>query len=311
MFLIALLIGLLMLVGGAELIVRGGGKLALVLRVPALVVGLTIVAFGTSAPELAVSVTAALRASTEIALANVTGSNIANIALVLGLAALVAPMHVERGLMRREVPVCIGLQTIVPLLCLDGTLSRFDGVLLLLLGIGYNTWLVWDARTMRASVDIDELPELDEDDNDWRRHAAVLVAGLAVLLLGAQLFVTGAVQIAHMMNLSDRFIGLTVVALGTSAPEVATGVVASYRQQADLATGNALGSNILNITMVLAATAMLHPIVIEDRLALVDMAVALGVTAILIPLVLRDRVVSRFEGGAMALGYVGYLFLLT
>jgi cation:H+ antiporter len=312
-YLIALLIGLLMLVGGAELLVRGGGRIALALRVPALVVGLTVVAFGTSTPELAVSVTAAYRASTEMALANVTGSNIANILLVLGLAGLVTPIHVDRALIYREVPICFGLQALVPLMCLDGVVSRLDGFILLMLGVGYNGWLVMDAWRRRAhmSDEAEELDGIEGDGADWRWHLVLLVSGLLVLLVGAQFFVGGAREIAMMLGMSDRTIGLTVIALGTSAPEVATAVVSAYRGQADLATGNSLGSNILNITMVLGITAMVMPVVIVDQGALLDLGVAVLVVGLLVPMVLRDRVLSRVEGGVMASGYLVYLAVLA
>jgi cation:H+ antiporter len=307
LFLIALAVGLVMLVAGADLIVRGGGKLALALRVPALVVGLTIVAFGTSAPELAVSMTAAYRASTEMALANVTGSNIANIVLVLGLAAVVSPLRMDRGLIRREVPVCLGLQILVPLMCLDGLIARWEGGVLLASGVTYNTWIVWDALRRRAKL----AEGAQRPANHWQWHLLVLLGGILVLVAGAQLFVGGAVEVAQLLGMSDRYIGLTVVALGTSAPEVATSMVSSHRGEAELATGNVLGSNILNITMVLALTALVRPIVIMDQWSLADLLVAVLVTLALIPIVLRDKSVSRVEGGAMAAGYVTYLVLIS
>jgi len=306
LFLIALAVGLVMLLAGAELIVRGGGRLALTLRVPALIVGLTIVAFGTSAPELAVSVTASYRASTEMALANVTGSNIANIALVLGLAALVSPLRMDRGLIRREVPVCLGLQFLVPVMCLDGVIARWEGGVLLLSGVSYNAWIVWDAWRRRP-----ELGDGHDSHSQWQWHLIILLGGIVVLVAGAQLFVGGAVQIAQLLGMSDRYIGLTVVAIGTSAPEMATSMVSSYRGEADLATGNALGSNILNITMVLAFTALVHPVVIMDQWSLADLIVAFFVTLTLIPMTLRDKLVSRAEGGVMAAGYVAYLILIS
>jgi len=307
LFLIALAVGLVMLVAGADLIVRGGGQLALALRVPALIVGLTIVAFGTSAPELAVSMTAAHRASTEMALANVTGSNIANIVLVLGLAAVVAPLQMDRSLIRREVPVCLGLQILVPLMCLNGVIARWEGGVLLALGVTYNTWIVWDALRRRAKLAEGER----RPANHWQWHFLLLLGGILVLVAGAQLFVGGAVEVAGLLGMSDRYIGLTVVALGTSAPEVATSMLSSHRGQAELATGNVLGSNILNITMVLALTALVRPIVIMDPWSLADLVVAVLVTLALIPIVVRDKSVSRVEGGAMALGYVTYLVLIS
>ncbi len=306
-YVIALVVGLVLLVGGADLLVRGGGKLALALRIPALVVGLTIVAFGTSTPELAVSVTAAFRASTEMALANVTGSNIANIALVLGLVALVQPIKVDRGLIRREVPVCLGLQLLVPLLLLDGVLGRIDGGILLAAGVVYNVIIVWDAIANRPALGEDDPSPDGASNTGW--NVFLLLLGVAVLLVGAHVFVGGAVEVAGRLGLSDRFIGLTVVALGTSAPEIATGVVSAYRGEADLALGNSLGSNVLNITLVLSATALIRPIVIVDQAAFLDLGVALATTLLLVPMVVRDRLLSRVEGGILAGGYVVYLLV--
>jgi cation:H+ antiporter len=300
-----LLIGLVLLVVGAEMLVRGGGQLALALRVPALVVGLTIVAFGTSAPELLVSVTAAMNASTEMALGNVNGSNLANIALVLGLAAMVNPLVVERTLMRRDVPSCLALQLMVPALCYDGILSRGDGFILLGGGVVYNVWLLYEALRGRAPVLDDEL-DLD-DDSSPAKHFAMLLVGIVVLVGGAVLFVDGAEGVAKAFELSDRFIGLTVVALGTSAPEIATAVASARRGDTDLAVGNSLGSNLLNIAMVLGLTSIISPIVIHDTGAFRDMAAAVVVTALLIPFVLKGRV-TRLEGGLMAAAYLGYMF---
>lgn len=314
MFMIGLLVGLLMLVVGAELLVRGGGQIALALRIPALVVGLTVVAFGTSTPELAVSVTAALAASTDMALANVTGSNIANILLVLGLAALVSPIHVDRTLMRREVPAALGLQILVPILFLDKVLGRFDGILLVAAGVAYNGWLIGDAWRRRGTPSEAEQEELDavgRASGGLRWHLFLLVSGLGTLLVGAHWFVEGAVVLAERLGMSDRAIGLTVVAVGTSAPEVATSMVSAYRGHSDLATGNALGSNILNISIVLGITAIIFPIRLVDPAAFIDMGVAVVVAALLVPMVVRDQVISRVEGAIMSALYIGYVAAIT
>lgn len=304
MFVLLLLIGLVMLVAGAELLVRGGGQLALALRVPALVVGLTIVAFGTSTPELMVSVTAALKASTEMALANVNGSNIANIALVLGAAAVVRPLVVDRTLMRREIPSCLGLQILLPVLCLDGGLSRIDGGFLLIVGIAYNVWLLFEALRGRAPPMDDDL-EVVEGTPTYV-NVLMLVVGVAVLIVGANLFVSGAETVAEIFGLSERFIGLTVVALGTSAPELATGLVSAYRGEVDLAVGNSLGSNLFNISMVLGITAMIQPIPVGDPAAWNDMYAAVCITGLLIPIVLFGRL-NRPAGAMMVLLYFAYM----
>jgi cation:H+ antiporter len=305
--LVLLLVGLLGLVFGADMLVRGGGQLALALRVPALVVGLTIVAFGTSTPELFVSINAALSASSDMALANVNGSNVANIALVLGLAALVRPLTVDRRLIRREIPVYMGLQLSVLGLAWDGSLSRMDGSLLVLGGVVYNLWLLIDVQRQRGVVDVEEV-EREEGTGPWV-HVAFLVGGLVVLAVGANLFVANAEIMALHFGLSERFVGITVLALGTSAPEMATAVVSAHRGEVDLAIGNSIGSNILNIAMVLGLTSIISPIVIADPSAYKDLGVACLVGVVMVPLVLRDRVLSRSEGGLMALCYVVYLFM--
>ncbi len=304
LFVVTLLIGLAMLVAGAELLVRGGGQLALALRVPALVVGLTIVAFGTSTPELMVSLTAALEASTEMALANVNGSNLANIALVLGLAAMVRPLVVERTLMRRDVPSLLALQIMVPILAWDGLLSRFDGMVLLGGGIAYNAWLLVVALRGRAPALGDEL-EMD-DDSGVARNLFMLVAGMVILVVGAQFFVGGAVVMAQYIGLSDRVIGLTVVALGTSAPEIATAIASARRGDTDLAVGNSIGSNLLNISMVLGLTSVISPIRILDGGAFQDMGAAVFITLGLVPFVLKGSM-SRAEGAVLSVAYILYV----
>lgn len=303
MFVIALLVGLVLLVVGAEMLVRGAGQLALAFRVPALVVGLTVVAFGTSAPELSVSVAAAFTASTEMALSNVNGSNVANIALVLGLAALIRPLVVRRDMLRRDVPSLMVLQMLVPLMCLDGRISRVDGAVLFSVGVGYNAWLLFDALRGRMALDPDD--EI-EASGRWWYDGLLLVLGSAVLVFGASIFVDGAVSTARWAGLSDRFIGLTVVALGTSAPEVATAVSSAYRGNTDLAVGNSIGSNILNIAMVLGITSMILPIQIQDPGVWTDFGFALAVTCLLVPMVLSRRL-GRSGGAVLVIGYVAYI----
>lgn len=308
MFLVTLLIGLLMLVGGAELVVRGGGQVALAMRIPALIVGLTIVAFGTSAPELGVSLAAAMGPGTEMALANVIGSNIANIVLVLGLSALVRPLLLDERVARREIPVCVLLQIMVPLFALNGVIGRAEGLALFAVGVGYNVWLIREARIRRARV-LDDEEEIVASDGSTAYHLLQLFAGIALIGVGSYLFVGGAEVIALKLGLSPRYVGLTVVALGTSAPELATSIMSSYRGESDLAVGNVLGSNILNITLVLALTTLIQPIQLPNGDANVDLGVAFVATLLMLPLVLRDRPLGRLEGGVLAGGYLAYVLL--
>lgn len=295
-----------MLLIGAELLVRGGGRIALALRVPVIVVALTIVAFGTSMPEITVSVTAAMRGAPGMALGNVVGSNIANIALVLGAAAIVSPVVVGRELMRREVPALLLMHIALPIMLLDSVVGRIDGAILLLIGVVYNAMLIRDALAGRAPVGDDDV----EAGGDYLTNGVLLVMGLAALVAGASFFVDGATVIARMMGLSDRVIGLTVVALGTSAPEVVTGMVSAYRDENDMAVGNSMGSNILNLSLALALTALISPVEMVDSGTWKDLAVAFLVTLLLVPLILTGRRISRTEGALFVLAYLVYVVML-
>lgn len=300
---ITLLAGLALLVGGAELLVRGAGRVAIALRVPVMVVALTIVAGGTSMPEILVSLQAALAGSSDIALANVTGSNICNIALVLGASAMVSPVMVGRELMRRELPAVALLQGMVPVLGFDGSLSRVDGALLLVVGLAYNAMLVRDALAVRRA-ELSAGSEAESVSIPW--NLALFVAGLALLFVGSEWFVAGAVALAANLGLDERVIGLTVVAVGTSTPEIVTSLLAAWRGDSDMAVGNVLGSNIINITLALGLTAMIYPIGVGEG-ARTDMAVALAVSFALAPLVHRGREISRAEGAVFVGGYMVYL----
>ncbi len=313
MYVIELVIGLVALVGGAELLVRGGSHMALAFRVPILIVGLTLVAFGTSTPELAVSITAALSETddlgkgTEMALANVNGSNMANILLVLGIASLVAPLRVDRRLMRREVPTLLALQFSVPLVMMGGVITRIEGFLLLSGGIAYNIWLVYEAMKLREAY-VPEDDDLDITNVNLPKDVAMFVFGLVVMLGGAVFFVSGAVTLAQNLGFSAWFIGLTVLALGTSMPEVITGIVASWRGEVDLAIGNSLGSNILNISMVLGITAMIKPIEFENPAVWVDTGIVCCVALLLVPIVMSGSGrLSRLGGALMIMTYLAIL----
>lgn len=303
MFLLTFLVGLLMLVFGAHYLVEGGGRVAVGLHVPAVVVGLTIVAFGTSAPELTVSVMAAFQASTEMAMSNVNGSNIANVFFVLGLAAMVHPLTVEHSLLRRDIPAVILLQSMVIVLALDGVFGQFDGLMVLLGGVAYNAYLFYEVYRGRAAPD-----EEVEAGGTLVTNSLKLLGGLVVLVIGANWFVDGAVQVAKYLNFSDRLIGLTVVALGTSAPEAAAAVTAARQGEVEMAVGGSVGSNILNIAMVLGITAMIKPMDLSSGGFLQDMGVALLAALVLVPIVQRGSL-NRSGGAVMVLVYLGYMGL--
>ncbi len=307
---LSFLVGLGMLLAGAELLVRGAGRLALALDVPVMIVALTIVAFGTSMPEIVVSVTAAIDGNPDVALGNINGSNIANIALVLGTCAIVVPLAVGRELMRREVPVLLAMQVALLGMLWDGVLNRIEGSVLVAMGVGYNLWLVRDALSGRAAVDLEDVEELPTRSDPWT-NAALLVAGLALLIGGGQFFVDGAVTIARWLEIDDRVVGVTVVALGTSMPELATSVVSAVRDEADMAVGNALGSNILNLALALGLAAIIHPLESASDGPFFDAMVATLVALLLVPVVLRGRVVSRTEGALLAGAYLIYVVALA
>jgi cation:H+ antiporter len=301
-----LLVGLALLVGGAELLVRGGGQLALGLRVPPLVVGLTVVAFGTSTPELAVSISAAFSGSTDAAMGNVLGSNIANVLLVLGVGALAAPLLVDRSLIRREIPALLVLQLLLPLLCFDGKVGWIDGLVLVGLGLFYNGLLVRQALKDRsASV----ASGVDAPKSVWWRDVLFLLVGIGLLVGGAQVFVGAALEIAGWLGWSDRFIGLTVIAIGTSAPELVTTAVSAFRGEVDIAIGNVVGSNILNLAIVLGLTAIVQPVVLADAGVWLDLGVASAVAVILVPIALALGRIGRPLGAVLVLLYAGYLAL--
>jgi cation:H+ antiporter len=300
-------LGLLILVVGAEGLVRGSSALALRLGVTPLVIGLTVVAFGTSSPELAVSVESALAGSSSIAMGNVIGSNIANIGLILGLTALIRPMHVTPSLLREQIPQMIVISVALWLLALDGTISLWDGLLLV---AGLVAFVVYSYRsTSGAGPDagLDEIPpEALTLQNRTLFCVCLIVAGLAGLIGGGMLFVNSAVEIARVFEVDEAIIGLTIVAIGTSMPELATSVVAAFRKESDIAIGNIVGSNIFNILAILGIASLITPLSGEG-FTHIDYAVMTAFAVILLPMAWSGRTLSRPEGTVLLLGYFGYM----
>jgi cation:H+ antiporter len=302
--------GLLFLVLGAEGLIRGASALALRLGVTPLVVGLTVVAFGTSSPELFVCVRAAISGKAGIALASVVGSNIWNATLVLGVAALVRPLRVHAQLVRREVPLMIGATLVLCALLLDGTLSRWDGLLLLIGAVGYTVFSYRSARRCDDPAVLEEFDEAMPGRRDSAARAALFVAaGLAALVFGANLLVRGAVAVAGGLGVSEVVIGLTLVAAGTSLPELATSAAAAFRDEPDMAIGNAIGSNVFNILAVLGLAALIHPLHVEG-VRLLDLGVLVGTALLVLPVMARGLVLNRWEGGALIAGYLAYVVSL-
>lgn len=303
--------GLALLALGAEGLVRGSTGLALRLGVSTLVVGLTVVAFGTSSPELVLSLEAARAGNSGIALGNVVGSNIANIALVLGLAAVVKPMRVRSELVGREMPMLIAVTGLLSVMLLDGELSRAEGIVLFLGAVAYTVVSFWVARRGERPAVVTEFNEaLAVTRHSVWLDAAMLTAGLVALISGASALLKGATSVATALGVSQVVIGLTVVALGTSLPELATSVTAARREEADVAFGNVVGSNMLNILAVLGVAAMIHPFEVQG-LRTLDVAVLLGGTVLLLPLMWRGSILNRWEGAALLAGYVAYVYSLV
>lgn len=316
---IALLVaGLVVLVVGGEVLVRGASTLATAVGISPLVVGLTVVSFATSAPELAVSLQASLAGSPGLAVGNVVGSNVVNILLVLGVAGLILPLVVRGAVVRRDVPVMIVMSLLFWLMSLDGAVSTLDGAVLVLLLAVYVTVMVVRSRRgnraekQLAGADVPEVPEVPETGRGKRLGiAAVMVAvGVGLLVLGARWLVSSATEIATDLGLSETVIGLTIVAVGTSLPELATTVVAAWRRQADVAFGNIVGSSIFNILGILAATALVHPLPVAPEIARFDVWVMLGVAVFLVGFAITGWRVVRLEGAALLLAYAGYLALV-
>ena len=319
-------VGVVALVVGAESLVRGSSRLAARSGLSPVVIGLTVVAFGTSAPELAVSIGAAAGGESEIALGNVIGSNIANVLLVLGLSAVVGGgLAVAQRIVRVDVPIMIVMSALVLVLGLDGRIGRLDGGLFVAILIVY---LVWTVRSAVGDQDADE-------DHDGVADAATLaseyssalgrekirgsslwrdllyvVGGLALLVVGAQSLVTAATDIARALDISELVIGLTVVAVGTSLPEMATSVVAAARGQRDMAVGNAIGSNLFNILAVLGITGVVSPVIVSSGARGFDLPFMLAVAVACLPIFADGFILRRWQGAVFLSYYVAYLVWL-
>lgn len=300
--------GAAMLYLGAEWLVKGAAGLALALRIPPVVVGATVVAYATSAPELTVSVAAALEGKSAITLGNVIGSNIANLGLILGLTALIAPPVVGPGLIRRELPVLL-VATLLPLIFLqDGTVSRLEGVAMLLGSIAFSLWMLRAQARAPAPQQQQqhELPEADlKHGKLWL--AAIGLVGLVLLVGGGKVFVDGAVAIARAAGMSERVVGLTIVAAGTSLPELAASIVAALRGHSDIAVGNVVGSNIFNVLLILGTTAVVHPV--DGSLAdmHIDLAALFALTIFAVVALRTGRKIQRWEGAVLLAGYVAFI----
>lgn len=302
-----LAVGFIMLIKGADWFVDGASKIADRFGIPQLVIGLTIVAMGTSAPEAAVSITSALKGSAGITIGNVVGSNIMNVLVILGLTAVIRAIAVKKSTIRYEIPFTIGITVVLAVLGLaDNTVSRLDGVILWVLMIVYLLYLL---RMAKKGQDVlEDVPELTEKDTLPRMILSILIGG-ALIVWGADVTVDAATELALIFGMSDRLIGLTIVAFGTSLPELVTSVTAAVKGKADIAVGNIVGSNIFNILFVVGTTALITPVVYSANF-LVDSIVAVATMVLLLICVLPKKKLGRLGGVVMLAGYAAYFIYL-
>lgn len=310
----AVIFGFAILVWGSDRFITGAAAIARNLGVSPLLIGLTIVGFGTSAPEVLVSATAALQGNPGLAIGNALGSNIANIALILGITALVAPLTVQSNTLKREYPILLAVCLLTLLLMLDGSLDRMDGIILILTLLLVLYGMIRIGITSRSNdpmnVDYDaEIPQ----DMSTGQAVVWFILGLALLLLSSRMLVWGAVNIAHTFGVSDLIIGLTIVALGTSLPELAAGVTSALKNEHDIAIGNIIGSNMYNLLAVLPMPGLIVPGSFSPEIMSRDMPVMIGLTLLMFMMSYgfrRNGRINRFEGLLLLIAFIGYQGML-
>lgn len=302
-----ILTGLILLYYGAEWLVAGSAGLARARGIPTLIVGLTIVAYGTSTPELVVSTLAAVEGKSAIALGNVIGSNIANIGVILGLTALIAPPTVAKELFRNDCPPLVASTLAVPVVLLDGVVSRIEGLVLLAIACAI-TWQT--IRRAQAAPEPAEEAEGEVVPESTRHFVLRIAGGLATLVLAGKLFVDGASELARLVGVSERVIGLTIVAVGTSLPELAASVMAARRGEPEIAIGNVVGSNIFNVFLILGFAAFISPTPGTLASQLLDVAALVVFTGMIVWMLRKERELTRAEGAVLLAAYGGFTFLL-
>ena len=304
-----LLAGVVVLGIGADLFVRGASSLAARFGISPFVIGLVIVGFGTSTPELAVSLQAAWAGSTDIAVGNVVGSNIANIGVILGISAVVAPLVVQMRVLKAELPLLIAASIALWLLASTGSISRIAGLSMLVVFVLFMAWLVRNARKESAAVKSELLAEAPTRPAAWLTVPLILL-GLAGLVWGADLCVAAAVNLARVLGMSELLIGLTIVAIGTSLPELAAAVAAAARGHSDIALGNVIGSGIYNILFILGVTASVAAVPTAGATLLwLDLPVMIGFALVLVPMILWGQKITRAHGVLLLLAYAAYVLV--
>jgi cation:H+ antiporter len=312
--------GLVVVILGAEVLLRNASTLAAMLGISPIVIGLTIVSVGTSAPELAVGITAVAEGKGALAVGNIAGTNLLNILLILGLSAAIRALPIRLQSIKLDVPVMIGSATALIIMSLDGVLTQAEGSLLLLAAVLYTALLVRESRRESSALKREFAQEFGVKAVAADRRALVfawrsvsLVVGIALTVLGANLLVAGAVNIAETYGVSDAFIGLTIVAIGTSAPELATTMVATIKNDRDVAIGNLIGSSIYNVLVILGITMLTAPggIAVAREVLVIDLPLVAAVAAICLPVFKSESLVSRKEGALFVAAYVAYLVMLV
>ena len=300
---ILIVLGVVLVLTGADRLTEGASALARKMNIPEIIIGLTIVAAGTSAPELFVSLVSALKGTPDLAVGNVVGSNTMNAMLIVGCAAMVAPMVISRSTVKKDIPFSVGASMLLILLAFDSFMSRIDGIILL---IGFAVFMAYTLLQAKKGQ-AEETGEIKQI-NPWLSTLYVLL-GLAMLVAGSNLFVDSASSVAYALDVSEGVVGLTVVAGGTSLPELATSVVAARKGQSAIAIGNVIGSNVFNILLILGLTATISPLQIEG-ITTIDMAVMLLSVALVWLFSFTKFTVERWEGAVLVAGYLGYLVWL-
>ena len=312
--------GLVIIVSGSEMLLRGASRVAAMLNISPIIIGLTIVSVGTSTPELAVGITAAIEGKGPLAVGNIAGTNIVNILLILGLSALIRPLPIRLQSIRLDVPFMIFSALLLIWMSLDDRLSRVEGVWLLGAAVIYTLALMRVSKREGAAMQREFSEEFGgkalRAGHGWRKapwNSLMLLAGIAITVLGAELLVVGAVDIAKAYGVSDAFIGLTIVAIGTSAPELATTLLATIKNDRDVAIGNLIGSSIYNILVILGLTIMVspRPVNVSESILRYDLPLAAAVALACLPIFRSQNQVSRLEGGIFVTAYAVYLALLV
>lgn len=312
MTIVLLIAGLVLLVFSADWLVKGASKIAAAVGISPLVVGLTVVAFGTSAPELAVSVMSAFKGEADLAVGNVVGSNIFNVLFILGISALIVPLVVNQQLIRFDVPVMIGVSFLALALCLDMNISRADGILLFALAIAYTVFLIHQSKKESNAKVLTEYEQeygKEAGKPEWLKNLALIIVGIGGLVLGSKWLVNGAVEIATYFGVSELIIGLTIVSAGTSLPEVATSVVAALKGERDIAVGNVVGSNIFNIVTVLGLSSIIAPngIAVPKEAIAFDIPVMIAVALSALPIFFIGYRIGRLGAAFFLIFYGAYL----